>query len=201
MSVEDANAFLDGIVVVEEKLDGANVGISIAPNGALRAQNRGQYLQEKNSGQFSQMSSWIAQHEDALFDGLDAHLIAFGEWCAARHTLDYSRLPDWWLLFDIYDRREQRFWSTARRNLWAAVRGLAVVPNLHEGHADLRQLRAWVSTDESRFRAGGLEGIVVRREDSEWLAKRAKIVRKDFTQAIGDHWRSRVIEWNRLVER
>jgi len=27
---------------------------------------------------------------------------------------------------------------------------------------------------------------------------RAKLARAEFTQAIGDHWRSRVIEWNRL---
>ncbi|HMM73809.1 MAG TPA: RNA ligase family protein, partial [Rhodocyclaceae bacterium] len=38
----EARALLSGEVVVEEKLDGANLGLSLAPDGSLRAQNRGQ---------------------------------------------------------------------------------------------------------------------------------------------------------------
>lgn len=30
-------------------------------------------------------------------------------------------------------------------------------------------------------------------------ASRAKLVRADFTQAIGEHWRNRRSEWNRLA--
>jgi len=33
---------------------------------------------------------------------------------------------------------------------------------------------------------------------ARWCQARAKLARAEFTQAIGDHWRSRVIEWNRL---
>jgi hypothetical protein len=40
----EVTALLAGNVVVEEKLDGANVGLSLTPDGGLRAQNRGQYL-------------------------------------------------------------------------------------------------------------------------------------------------------------
>ncbi|WP_257945770.1 RNA ligase family protein, partial [Pseudomonas plecoglossicida] len=52
----------------------------------------------------------------------------FGEWCAARHSLDYGTLPDWFLLFDVYDRSTGRFWSTVRRDALAAEAGLATVP-------------------------------------------------------------------------
>ena len=38
-----------GDVVVEEKLDGANLGLSLAADNTLRAQNRGQYLAEPRS--------------------------------------------------------------------------------------------------------------------------------------------------------
>ena len=44
LAADEAAALLAGEVVVEEKLDGANLGISLAEDGALRLQNRGQYL-------------------------------------------------------------------------------------------------------------------------------------------------------------
>lgn len=198
LSPTEAAALLDGDVVVEEKLDGANLGFSVSPDGHVRAQNRGQYLHPPLHGQFARLPPWLAAHEDRLFDALGSHLMAFGEWCAARHSLDYASLPDWWLLFDVYDRQEGRFWSTARRDAWAQEMGFAVVPRLHAGRLTLEQLRAWVMADSSHFRPGPLEGLVVRNENAHWLQARAKLVRADFTQAIDDHWRSRALEWNQL---
>ena len=57
-------ALLAGNVVVEEKLDGANVGLSLTPDGILRAQNRGQYLAEPHAGQFARLPAWLAQHDE-----------------------------------------------------------------------------------------------------------------------------------------
>ena len=185
-------------VVIEEKLDGANLGLSVSSDGVLRAQNRGQYLLQPFHGQFARLGPWLAAHEDRLFDALGTHLIAFGEWCAARHSLDYASLPDWLLVFDVYDRVTGRFWSTARRDAWAAQLGLMTVPRLHTGHVDVRQLREWVHVRRSQFRQGPLEGLVIRRENADWLEQRAKLVRADFTQAIEGHWRSRALQWNHV---
>jgi len=55
-----------------------------------------------------------------------------------------------------------------------------------------------VHATHSQFRQGNLEGIVIRRENSDWLEQRAKLVRTDFTQTIEEHWRSRALEWNRV---
>ena len=44
LSLAEAQTLLAGEVVVEEKLDGANLGLSLNSEGALRTQNRGQYL-------------------------------------------------------------------------------------------------------------------------------------------------------------
>jgi ATP-dependent RNA circularization protein (DNA/RNA ligase family) len=198
LSSDEAVELLAGDVVIEEKLDGANLGLSVSPDGVLRAQNRGQYLVPPFHGQFARLGDWLAAHEDRLFDALGANLIAFGEWCAARHSLDYASLPDWWLVFDVYDRSTGQFWSTARRNAWAAQLGLITVPQLHTGHVDMNQLREWVHARHSQFRQGPLEGLVVRRENNNWLEQRAKLVRADFTQAIEGHWRSRALQWNRV---
>lgn len=190
---------LDGEVVVEEKLDGANLGFSLAPDGALRAQNRGQYLGAPHAGQFRRLPEWLAAHGAGLAEALGEHLIAFGEWCAARHSLAYTALPDWWLLFDVYDRRERRFWSTNRRNTLATKLGLTVVPCIARGRQTVATLRTIVTTGHSRFRKGGFEGVVVRREDDDWLLARGKLVQTQFVQSMGEHWRKRSIEWNRVA--
>jgi ATP-dependent RNA circularization protein (DNA/RNA ligase family) len=196
LSQAEGNALLQTGVVVEEKLDGANLGFSIDAQGQLQVQNRGQYLTEPYTGQFSRLVSWLGQHRHGLADHLDSGLILFGEWCAARHSLDYQTLPDWFLVFDVYERTQQQFWSTQRRNALAEKLGLAHVPELFRGHATVHQLTGWLTQIPSRYRAGPLEGFVVRQESVDACQARAKVVCADFTQAIGEHWRKRSLEWN-----
>jgi ATP-dependent RNA circularization protein (DNA/RNA ligase family) len=136
---------------------------------------------------------------NALLEHADEGLMLFGEWCAARHSLDYTRLPDWFLLFDVLETATGRFWSSTRRDALAAQLGLATTPQLASGRFTLAELTAKVDNWPSRFRDGPLEGIVVRRESAQWCERRAKLVRADFTQAIGEHWRHRRLEWNRLA--
>lgn len=199
----EADDLLAGVVVLEEKVDGANLGFSLSREGTLRAQNRGQYLAAPYGGQFARLPQWLAIHGiglgDVLLDHADRGLMLFGEWCAARHSLDYTRLPDWFLLFDVLETTTNRFWSSTRRNALAAHLGLATTPRLASGHFKLADLTAQVDSWPSRFRDGPLEGIVVRRESTQWCERRAKLVRADFAQAIGEHWRHRRLEWNRLV--
>lgn len=199
LSMTEANNLLDGEVVVEEKLDGANLGLSLGPDAQLRAQNRGQYLAAPHAGQFARLPSWLTQHADALLNMLTPELILFGEWCAARHSLDYGALPDWFLLFDVYDRIAGRFWCTTRRNAFAQAACLATVPRLLRGRTTLSALEQRVMSTPSKYRTGQpLEGVMVRRESADWCEARAKLVRPDFTQAIDTHWRKRAIEWNRI---
>lgn len=198
LSSAEVKVLLAGEVVLEEKLDGANLGISMAPDGCLRAQNRGQYLDAPHSGQFARLPAWLAQHSDALCSALTPDIIVFGEWCAARHTLDYAALPDWFLLFDVYDRLAGRFWCSLRRNALAVSAGLATVPQVARGQHTVASLKELVATRLSSYRQGPLEGIVIRRESTQWCEARAKLVRADFTQAIETHWRKRAIEWNRM---
>src|SRR6185312_9818856 len=87
LSPAEARELLADDVVVEEKLDGANLGISVDPAGGLRLQNRGQHLVPPFGGQFSRATGWLAQHAHALSSTLGPDLILFGEWCAARHSV------------------------------------------------------------------------------------------------------------------
>ncbi|MBP7949711.1 MAG: RNA ligase family protein [Verrucomicrobiales bacterium] len=198
LSPAEAEVLLCGEVVVEEKLDGANLGISVGPDGNLRVQNRGQYLESPFHGQFSRLGSWLAAHRERLESALFPDLMVFGEWCAARHSLGYTSLPDWFLGFDVYDRKLGRFWSTGRRDALFRSIGITCVPKRFQGKTQLNDLKRLLEQERSLFQNGPMEGLVVRKEDQEWLAARAKLVRADFTQAITQHWIRRGIEWNRL---
>lgn len=198
LAPHEAAHLLSGPVVVEEKLDGANLGLSLAPDGNLRAQNRGQYLVEPYSGQFSRLPSWLGAHRAALTQSLSPELILFGEWCAAKHSLHYEALPDWFVVFDVYDRAAGRFWSSERRNAFTRELGLVSVPELLRGESDMQGLITLLREARSRYRTGPPEGIVIRRDAGDLCEARAKLVRAEFTQTIAEHWSSRGLVWNRV---
>lgn len=199
LKAAEVDQLLSRDVVVEEKLDGANLGLSVGADGQLQVQNRGQYLTPPFHGQFSRLASWLPLHGENITEALGHNLILFGEWCAARHSLGYDMLPDWFVAFDVYDRTSQRFWSTARRNRLVAQLGLAVVPAVFRGPITLPELKQRLITGTTSHGTGPAEGLIIRREDADWLEERAKLVRPDFTQAITDHWTSRKMEWNKVI--
>ena len=203
LSPVEAQSLLTHVAVVEEKLDGANLGFSLDAHGQVQVQNRGQYLQAPFAGQFARLPDWLAQAGDrielALLGFANTPVILFGEWCAARHSLDYDQLPDWFLLFDVCDKTEGRLWSVQRRNALAEAFGFATVPCLFQGSTTLEQLKAMLQDTPSHYRSGSLEGVVIRRDSEHWCEARAKLVRPDFTQAIEEHWSRRRVEWNRLA--
>jgi len=198
LSSAEARALLSCDVRGEEKLDGANLGISAGPDGELRFQNRGEYLVSPFGRQFARLNAWLRHRGHDLVSELAPGLILFGEWCAARHSVPYDHLPDWFVAFDVFDRDAGRFWCVRRRNALAGQLGLPVVPCLLSGRADLGGLTALATATVSGFGSSLLEGVIVRRDGGEFLERRAKLVRPGFLQFMTEHWSRRHIEWNRL---
>lgn len=198
LAADEARAQLAGDVIVEEKLDGANLGISVGGDGALRAQNRGTFLDLASlHPQFRPLRHWLAMRQVPLADALAGGLMLFGEWCYAKHSIPYTRLPDWFIAFDVYDPSVRRFWSVERRDRLALDLGLAVVPRVAQGRFDLDGITRLLGP--SRFADGPAEGVYVRRDQGDYLDRRAKLVRREFTQAIGTHWSRGPIHPNRLA--
>ncbi|MEO8602219.1 MAG: RNA ligase family protein [bacterium] len=198
LTPHDVRDLLAHDVVVEEKIDGANLGFSVDEHGALRAQNRGTYLPlEGGRGQFKPLKRWLQPRQSELAAALFPDLILFGEWCYAVHSVRYTRLPDWFLAFDVYDRARGDFWSVSRRNALAERLGLATVPCLSAGKFDVPQLRALLRN--SQLSDGPAEGLYVRRDQGDHLVVRAKLVRREFVQTIDEHWSKRALETNGLA--
>ncbi len=196
LSPSEVERFLSQEVVVEEKIDGANLGFSVGVDGSLKAQNRGTYLTPPGERQFSGLWNWLRARNEGLVENLGANLMLFGEWCLARHAIRYDLLPDWFLGFDVYDRVEGRFWGTRRRDQLLEKLGLRSVPKLAQGVFLAHSLPSLIG--HSGFAEGPMEGIYLRRESGDWLIERAKVVSAQFVQSIEEHWRNKPFERNRL---
>lgn len=198
MSEAERNEFLRHELIVEEKVDGANLGLSFDLFRNLRAQNRGSYLQPPYSGQWKHLSSWLAPRIDVLFEQLADRYVLFGEWCYAQHSVRYDQLPDWFLGFDILDKKEERFFSCHRRD--EALRALRVspVPVLRHGHFLMSELNALLAQLQSRIGNDFAEGFYLRFDQGDWLQRRAKLVRPAFIQLVEQHWSRSSIKANRL---
>lgn len=196
MSEQERHEFLQHELVVEEKTDGANLGISFDSSGNLRAQNRGAYLHPPFSGQWKKLADWIAPKRDVLFDTLMDQFILFGEWCYAEHSILYDRLPDWFLGFDIFDKNNKKFLSCQRRDDLLRSVGIAGAPVLKRGRFSLEELKRLLT--KSRFSERPAEGLYLRFDEGNWLGGRAKIVRPEFIQTGETHWSRKGIKPNRI---
>jgi hypothetical protein len=194
----EVTEFLSGEVIVEEKVDGANLGLSLGPDGRVRAQSRGNYLASGRShAQWNPLWPWLAERRAILENGLSGGLMLFGEWCYARHTVPYDALPDWFLGFDIFEPGSRRFWPVDRRNAWLHECGLASVPEVKRGRIQLKQVTPLLAT--SAVGHIPMEGIYLRRDNSEGLQSRAKVVSAAFKQQIEEHWTRRSVVPNHLA--
>jgi hypothetical protein len=107
-------------LVVAEKVDGANAGVSFDASGRLLLQSRGHFLDGgERERQFDLFKSWAACHKERLFAALGSRYVLYGEWLYAKHTNFYDRLPHYFLHFDVVDTGDGVFLSTDRPEIRA----------------------------------------------------------------------------------
>lgn len=129
-------------IVVEEKLDAANAGLSFDAAGQLLLQSRGHYLDVDRLGgrerQFNLFKQWARAHEGRLLDVLEDRYVLYGEFMYAKHSVYYDALPHLFCEFDIRDRRTGDFLDTPARHALLAGVPVVSVPVLYAGLAPPR---------------------------------------------------------------
>lgn len=188
-------------IVVEEKLDGSNCGISFDAGHRLTLQSRGHILSGgPRERQFDLLKRWASHHVRALSGILGRRYVMYGEWLYARHTIFYDELPHYFLEFDMFDRERSEFLSTERRQALLGGSPVISVPILGMGPVtDLESLLG-PSTCSAVEK---MEGLYLKHEKEGCVVGRYKYVRASFLQAVadsGEHWSDRPIEPNRLRE-
>ena len=202
-------------LVLEEKVDGANCGISFDSDGKMFLQSRGHFL---NGGygerQFDLFKLWAGCFEERLRLLLKDRYVMYGEWLYAKHTVFYDQLPHYFMEFDIFDKAERKFFSTRkRREFLQDAPFVCSVRVLEEGYYTSPEAIAgqigpslFISEDaEERFllqcKKGGvkpetairqtdlsgiMEGIYIKVEEGDHVIDRLKFVRSSFLNTILD---------------
>ena len=197
---EESGAFIaDPSLIVEEKIDGTNVGIHFTARGRMVLQCRGHEIAEGMHPQYDLFKQWTSVKRPVLESMLGSRFILYGEWLYAKHSVHYRKLPHYFFEFDIYDKDTTQFLDLDTRLRMLLGTGLQTVPVLHRGRATLNELQALIgpSAFDSEFdhpltrRTDKLmEGLYCRTEAPGRVTGRAKLVRPEFVEKVkqSEHW-------------
>ena len=206
----DSLAFLAAeSLIVEEKIDGTNVGIHFTSDGQLVLQCRGHLITEGMHPQYDLFKQWAAVQRNLLEERLLDQYILFGEWVYARHSVHYRRLSHYFFEFDVYDKQAGEFLSLERRLDVIGESSLVTVPVVHRGAIDRKELLKLIgpSAFDSHFEnplTGKtdhlMEGLYLRTEAKGFVSGRAKCVRPEFVEKVkqSTHWQQQTLVPNLL---
>jgi ATP-dependent RNA circularization protein (DNA/RNA ligase family) len=194
MHKKDVQGLLTGKVTIEEKIDGANVGIigvnnNLHPPKPFRLQKRGSLIDFSEHEQYNRFKAWSGKRWDDLMK-IPSRTYVYGEFMWATHHIYYDNLPDWFICFDIWDGK--RFYNRQEKEDFCKELNLEIISLIYEGYIDdILHLESFVrglseySTDHDR------EGIVVKNYRKQM---RGKIVVPEFVKELnedGTHWISK----------
>jgi hypothetical protein len=201
----------DPSLVVEEKLDGTNVGIHFTSSGRLVLQCRGHEITPGMHPQYDLFKQWTMCKRPVLEAMLGAEMLIFGEWLYARHSVHYRGLPHYFFEFDIYDKRREQFLDLESRLALLAGTGILTVPIVHRGPTTAQELLNLIGP--SRFDSAFenpltrstdhlMEGLYLRTEAEGVVTRRAKVVRPEFVEKVklSEHWQHEALVPNQLTE-
>jgi hypothetical protein len=180
----DVSALVGAEIIVTEKCDGSNLTYT-----------KRHVFSRSHSGPPGHPSFDLAKATHARVSHLLSEGISvFCEYCYAVHSINYSALPSYSLVFGVRDDTSGTFWDWDMVSAQAADLELPTVPVLFRGAVgsaeELRALTERLSRELSLF-GGPREGIVVRVAGSfpeaEFGKRVAKWVRKDHVQT-DEHW-------------
>jgi hypothetical protein len=209
---EESEAFIaDPSIIVEEKLDGTNVGIHFAASDRMVLQCRGHEITEGMHPQYDLFKQWTSVKRPVLKAMLGNRFILYGEWLYAKHSVHYRKLPHYFFEFDIYDKDAGQFIDLDSRLRMLEGTGLRTVPVLHRGRVTTKSLQALIGA--SAFASAFdnpithqtdnlMEGLYCRTEAHGLVTGRAKLVRSEFVEKVkqSEHWQHQKMIPNLLAD-
>ncbi|MGH3695327.1 MAG: RNA ligase family protein [Pseudonocardiaceae bacterium] len=163
-------------VVVEEKLDGANVSIWWEQNQIQVASRGGQDAMDRG-GQLGPLRSRVNAGYGQLQPLLENGFVLYAEWLWLTHSVRYDQLVDYLVVLD-FSRRDEGFVELRERDRLSRAHELVVPPRLFDGVLDSKNALVKLM-GRSRVGSELMEGAVLRRNDGQ----RCKVLRPGFVRA------------------
>lgn len=187
MTPDEADDLLHRRVVVEEKLDGANVVIFEEEGRAECALRSGPGALDR-VGQLGPLRAWLSGRSDEIRALLGGNAALYGEWLLLTHTVPYDALPAYLVGLDVLGKGDAPVAVDVRNELLAAAR-IAAPPELFRGVPEsIAALESLLQ--RSVFGRAQMEGVVIRALDGR-EPRLAKLIHPDFRLLNDDAWRGR----------
>lgn len=200
---KERELFFNKLVTIEEKIDGANIGISVNSELKFQFQNRSHYVNSTSHPQFKTLDNWLAEHFQELWDVLGTgQYILFGEWCYGVHSLNYKKLADHFVAFDLYDKWNSKFLSRKYFREILLKTSITLVPILDVIELkDEKQVYKYFSKLSEFDDELLIEGVYIRLDDPDgkFLLDRCKAVSPQFTAGLTKSWTKKDLQVNQVL--
>lgn len=194
----ELNTLLGGHTIFEEKVDGGVVGIAWDGEKHLAIGKHSMINYNDNSKKFYGLNSWIYSNYEKI-QKIPLGWVVYGEWLRARHNISYDKLPDYFVVFDVWDG--YRCIDLQSRSEFLRKLGFTEVPFIYAGvDVDIEDVLCIADglsvSNKSRFSSvETIEGIVIKNYDKQLFGK---YVRREFLESIEAHWLKLPLVENRL---
>lgn len=176
---------LDSEVIVEEKLDGANVSIWVDDDGRLSCATRAGPGARDRAGQLGPLRAWLAANDARLRDMLGDWPVVYAEWLLLAHSVSYDRLPSYLVVLDLWDP-DEGFADVEDRDELSDRVNVPHPPRLWRGvPRSVERLEHLIT--RSAWGAEPSEGVIVRRVGAG-EPRMAKLLRPGFLHLGDEHW-------------
>ena len=204
----EAATVFSSLVNIEEKIDGASVGICLHPKHNLIIRNRDHVLRKNYykktaaKEQFRSIWGWFYGNK-TKFEHINEHgpYSVYGEWCLAQHGIYYDNLPDWFIAYDIYDYEVKKFLAppVARKLLENA--GFSLPPILSPSALNYEHLESLTNLTSAwtKYNSHLVEGVYLKTYNDQYVIDRFKMVGQSYVR--GALWNSDRITKNSTERR
>ena len=192
----DISSLINIPIVISEKIDGGNCSLEH------------DYIYARTHSKPADHPSFdiIKAHHANIKYRIPKNIQLFGENVYALHSIAYTKLPGYFLLFNVRDTEKGIWESWDMVEQWAEEINVPTVPILFKGSVssidELKNITEQLSSEPSA--CGGLrEGVVVRIADSfkddDFSKYVSKWVREGHVDPNTGHWALKDVVPNKLI--
>jgi len=116
--------------------------------------NRSHIIKTNEHQQYSKLEQWIGDHYEDLYKILEKHqcrYILYGEWLQATHTINYTKLSDYFIAYDIFDKLENKFYSRKKFRSIMEKTNIKVIPMMYHGVIESKNFMLKLMDSSSNF--------------------------------------------------
>lgn len=180
---DEAATWLTSPVVVEEKLDGANVSIWREASGRIDVAPRGGPGAADRAGQLGRLRAWAAERDEALRTLTADGTAVYGEWLWLAHGTTYDALPDWLVVLDLW-REGSGLLPLTERDIRVTAAGFVLPPRRFAGVLGSRRALEGLLGPAAYCTSCRAEGLVLRLADG----RRCKVVDPAYRRRSDEDW-------------